>query len=316
MRLNVEPSGMRFLKKGSQTETRRTAGMKKELSVQDESARFSMDYLISVVADRYIHNESKVEYQDLYFGYVDAWASVDGNIHLFDLKTGYGSTEDHVAQQEGYALALLNGAREGAWPSVTNTKTATLHLIWEDQRRTWTWTVSYEQAKAKVMEILAKRMTPDIKPRANKNCQWCAKLTECEAVNHEVIEAVRSGLPRKFDNPDHLSRAMMVGDLATAWAADIRKLGAKHVAEGGELKDYRHSRCKGREVAPELKDAWAACKEPLEAEHGENAKDIFLTVCKVSVSKLRNLFKGKDFPVELKRGEPYTRLTCKKRLLK
>jgi len=294
--------------------------MKTELIVQDEAARFSMDYLISVVCDGYIHNESKAEYQDLYYGYVDAWASVDGHIHIFDLKTGWGSTEDHVAQQEGYALALSDGSREGKWPSVTDTKTATLHLIWEDQRRTWTWTVSYEQAKAKVMEILAKRMTPDIKPRANKNCQWCAKLTECEAVNHELMEVVKAGLPTKFDTPEELSRALMVKDLVKPWGEGLQKIAIKHHEAGGELPGWNLSKVKGREKAPPLKEAWGAVKPSLIAKHGslEAAQNEFLKCCRLVVGKFRGLDYEDNFPAEhiMERGESYYRLTCKKRLIK
>lgn len=293
--------------------------MKTELIVQDEDARFSMDYLISVVADRYIHNEFKAEYQDLYYGYVDAWASIDGQIHIFDLKTGWASNADHVAQQEGYALGLMNMAKEGKLPSVTDTNTATLHLIWEDQKRTFTWTVSYEQAKAKVMEILAMRMTPDIKPRANRNCQWCSHLNECEAVNHELMEVVKAGLPTKFDTPQDLAYALMVKDLVKPWADGIQKLAIKHIDEGGELPGWKWSKVKGREQAPELKDAWAAVKGSLETKHGkEGAKDEFLKCCKVVAGKLRGLAYEKDFPGDhiMKRGEPYYRLTCKKRLIK
>ena len=291
--------------------------MKKELSVADEAARFSLDYVISIVGENYIHNESKAEYQDLYFGFVDAWASVDGKLNIFDLKTGWGVSEDHLAQQIGYALALLDMARDGKWPSIKDHNNATMHLIWEDQRRTYSWDTTYDKAKGKVMEILAKRMTPDVKPRANKNCQWCKSLTECDAVNHEIMAVVKAGLPTKFESPEELSRAMMVGDLVSTWSKSIKELGLKHIKAGNELPNYKHSLCKGREIAPDLKDAWKACKAALEEEYGDKAKDKFLEACNVSASKLRKMFTGKDFPADkvMKRGEPFYRLTCKKKLI-
>jgi len=169
------------------------------------------------------------------------------------------------------------------------------------------------------MEILAKRMTPDIKPRANKNCQWCTHLNDCEAVNHELMEVVKAGLPTKFDTPDDLSRALMVKDLVKPWADGIQKLAIKHIEEGGELPGWKWSKVKGREQAPELKDAWGAVRESLESKHGKDgAKDEFLKCCKLVVGKFRGLDYEEQFPAEqiMKRGEPYYRLTCKKRLIK
>jgi hypothetical protein len=292
--------------------------MEHPIIVKDEAADFSCGAVNRAVGSAKVYVETKVEFQELYSGWVDAFAIRDGVIHVFDLKTGWGSDEDYTAQQEGYALGLLDMAKEGKLPDVTDTENAVMHLIWEDQRRVYTWETTYTVAKALVMEILAKRMTPDIKPRANKNCQWCEKLPNCEAVNHEILALVNSQFPTRFETPEQLSKANVIGGLLKAWADTVQKLCNKHIADGGVLPDYKHSLCKGREIAPSVKDAWAACKDSLEAEHGENAKEVFLTTCSVSAPKLRGLYKGKDFPAEsiMGRGTPYYRLTCKRKLLK
>jgi len=286
--------------------------------VEDEAAKFSIDCLNKEIGSAYIHCETLVAYEELYEGWVDAWAVKDGRLHVFDLKTGWGSDPDYAAQQEGYALAILNMAKKGMWPEIKDTDSATIHLIWEDQRRTYTWETKYDIAKALIMEILAKKMSPDSTPRANKNCQWCANLNSCEAVNHEIMEVVKAGLPTSFNSPEDLSRALMVKDLIKPWSDGIQKLAVKHIEEGGELPGWKWSKIKGREVAPELKDAWAAVRESLEVKHGDKAKDEFLKCCKVVAGKLRGLDYENEFPAEhiMKRGEPYYRLTCKKRLLK
>ena len=286
--------------------------------VADEELQFSVDTLNSIYGDGFIHCESQAGFQDLYFGHVDFHGSVDGKLHVSDLKTGWGSNEDHIAQQEGYALALLDEAREGKWPRITDHNNATLHLVWEDQKYHYSWDTTYDKAKAKIMEILAKRLTPGVKPRANKNCQWCKNLAECEAVNHEIVSIVSSGLPTKFESPEDLSKAMIIGDLVSVWSKKVKELGLAHVKDGNELPNFKHSKCRGREIAPNLKEAWLACKPALEKEYGKKAKEKFLEACTVSSSKLRKMFSGKEFPAEkiMKRGESFYRLQCKKKLIK
>lgn len=287
-------------------------------TVTDEALDYSLSILNTIYGDGYIHCESIANFGDVYFGHVDFHGVVDGRLHVADLKTGWGNNEDYIAQQEGYALALLWMAREGKWPNIKDHDTATMHLVWEDQRYHYSWETSYLEAEAKIMRIIAQRLTPGITPQPNKNCQWCKNLTECEAVNHEIVTLVSSGLPTKFETPEHLSKAMMIGDLVAAWSKNVKELGLAYIKEGNTLPDFKHSLCKGREVAPDLKDAWQACRSALEEEYGDGAKDKFLEACKVSAPKLRKLFTGKEFPAEsvMKRGEPYYRLSCKKKLLR
>jgi|15BtaG_2_1085339.scaffolds.fasta_scaffold00800_18 hypothetical protein len=298
--------------------------IKKVIRAEDENAKYSIDSLNREVGSAYIHCETEVCYDTMFYGFIDAWAVVKGKLHIFDLKTGWASTDaDHLAQQEGYALALLNMAKKGMWPEITDTDNAILHLIWEDQRRTYSWDTTYNLAKCLVMEILAKRMSPDSKPAANKNCQYCERLNSCEAVNHELMEVVKlitcEDLPTRFKSPEELSRGLMVKDIVLAWCGGMQKLGVAHVKAGGELPGWTSSLVKGREQAPDLKDAWEAVKPSLEAKHGKGgAKDEFLKCCKVVAGKLRGLDYEEDFPAEhvMKRGEPYYRLICKKRLIK
>ena len=284
----------------------------------DEAAEYSLGVLTTIFGDEYIYCETQACFGQVYCGWVDFFGVVDGRLHVADLKTGWGSNEDHLAQQEGYALGLLDMARNGELPKIKDHDNATMHLIWEDQRYHYSWDTTYEKAKGKIMEIIAKRLTPGIKPRANKNCQWCKELTSCEAVNHEIVTLVSSGLPTKFESPEQLSQAMMIGELVTTWAKNVKELGVAHIKAGNDLPNYKHSLCKGREISPELKDAWKACRGALEEEYGDGAKDKYLEACNVSASKLRKMFSGKEFPAEnvMRRGEPYYRLSCKKKLIR
>ena len=287
-------------------------------TVTDEALDYSLGVLNAIYGEEYIYCESVANFGDVYFGHVDFWGVVNGRLHIADLKTGWGNNDDYTAQQIGYALALLDMARNGKWPKIKDLKTATMHLVWEDQRYHHQWDTTYESAKAKIMEIIAKRLTPGIAPQANKNCQWCANLTGCEAVNHEIVTLVSSGLPTKFESPEQMSKAMMLGELVSSWSAKVKELGLAHIKAGNSIPDFKHTLCKGRETSPDLKEAWQACRASLEEEYGDGAKDKFLEACKVSAPKLRKLFTGKEFPAEtvMKRGEPYYRLSCKKKLLK
>jgi len=300
-----------------------------EIAELDEAGAFSIDYINSVVGSSFVFVETKAEYKDMYFGYVDAWASVEGHLHVFDLKTGWGSNPDHTAQQEGYCLALLDMAKEATLPIVgevdteqtlEDTDTATLHLIWEDQRRTYRWETTYSLAKALVMEIIAKRLAPNPTPCANKNCQYCQNLTSCEAVNHELVEVVRAGLPTNFTSPEDLAKANQLRDLFNAWGKKIHEITIAHIADGKELPGFSYTKVKGKEKAPHIKDAWAMCKEALMKMCGNEskAKDKMLEACSLSPSKFRALFKGEEFPAQsiMRRGEPYYRLITKKRTIK
>lgn len=289
--------------------------MKKET---DEALAYSLGVLNEIYGDGFIHCETQACFDDVYCGWVDFHGTVDGRLHVADLKTGWGSNDDHEAQQEGYAVALLWGAREGIWPNIKDYENATCHLIWEDQRYHHQWDVSFDKAKAKVMEIIAKRLSPSAKPKANKNCQWCKELPECDAVIHEIVQVVNEGLPTNFESPESLSKAMMVGELLTAWSKQVKELGQAFIKEGNDIPNYKKTLCKGRESNPDLKEAWAACRDSLEEEYGEGAKDKFLEACTVSASKLRKMFSGKEFPAEnvMRRGEPYYRLSCKKKLIR
>lgn len=307
---------------------------KLEIAELDEAGAFSIDYINSVVGSSFVFVETKAEYKDMYFGYVDAWASVKGHLHVFDLKTGWGSDPDHLAQQEGYCLALLDMAKESTLPvggdgdgqfpdveqTLEDTDTATLHLIWEDQRRTYRWETTYSLSKALVMEIIAKRLAPDPTPRANKNCQYCQNLTSCEAVNHELVEVVRAGLPTNFTSPEDLAKANQLRDLFNAWGKKIHEITIAHIADGGELPGFSYAKVKGKEKAPHIKDAWAMCRDALTEMCGSEAKakDKMLEACSLSPSKFRALFKGEDFPAQsiMRRGEPYYRLITKKRTIK
>ena len=316
-----------------------TVDDKLEIAELDEAGAFSIDYINSIVGSSFVFVETKAEYKDMYFGFVDAWASVEGHLHIFDLKTGWGSNPDHTAQQEGYCLALLDMAKEATLPvggatgedgddgqfpdveqTLADTDTASLHLIWETQRRTYRWETTYSLAKAIVMEILAKRLSPDPTPRANKNCQYCQNLTSCEAVNHELVEVVRAGLPTSFKSPEELAKANQLKDLFNAWGKEIHKITIAHIADGGELPGFSYTKVKGKEKAPHIKDAYAMCRDSLIEMCGSEikAKDKMLEACSLSPSKFRALFKGEEFPAEsiMRRGEPYYRLTTKKRTIK
>ena len=300
---------------------------KLEIAEIDEAGAFSIDYINSVVGGSFVFVETKAEYKDMYFGFVDAWATRDGHLHVFDLKTGWGSDPDHTAQQEGYCLALLDMAKEKTLPdgpsdldTPRDTDTATLHLIWEDQRRTYHWETTYGLAKALVMEIIAKRLAPNPTPCANKNCQYCQNLTSCEAVNHELVEVVRAGLPTSFTSPEDLAKANQLRDLFNAWGKKIHEITVAHIADGGELPGFSYTKVKGKEKAPHIKDAWAMCRDALTEMCGSEskAKDKMLEACSLSPSKFRALFKGEEFPAQsiMRRGEPYYRLITKKRTIK
>ena len=97
---------------------------------------------------------------------------------LFDVKSG--EIRNYKEQMAAYALACMHARGENGWKTV---------LLFIDKKVEVVHTFTREEAETLVRSI----RDAEEKPTTCEYCSWCAKFTECPAVDWDVLTAMSPG---------------------------------------------------------------------------------------------------------------------------
>lgn len=211
-----------------------------------------------------------------------------------DIKSGLDFKpwlHDYRGQLAGYAIARMQqmGAKEAVWA-----------IAWIKPRKMQVFKFSYEKCDAIVYAARERRRDPNAIPQVCRHCRYCARLTECPAVNPGlalVAEAdARPRLPESIlrpeliQDPAEMSRAMVFcDDVIGAWLKRLEEIKAAVVdcglamSEGNDLPFYNRIIKPGQKRIDDKDGAWTLLKDEL-------SKEAFYEGLKLSLPEL-----GKSF---------------------
>jgi hypothetical protein len=263
-----------------------------------EAVTWAAGYIRALAGELPITVEQKVSYvapdsfapsgvSEVFHGTADAIViHPPGNLaDLVDYKGG-NNERDHRPQLAGYALALLSMR--------TRLKTIRCHVLYGRGRQVDSWSLSQADAAATVLPILEARQKPNRSATPCEYCPLCAHRLTCPALTAQVelvaketnewaelAPAIRD--PASISSPIIASRALTLARFVSTWAEAVRARATELAKSGAVLPGYRLQERRG---ARELTDLDAAF-----TRSGLTPAQ-FLTACKLSISKLGEVFAG------------------------
>jgi len=239
----------------------------------DKESVACAEYIRHIANGRDIEVEKEVSLlrdgKEITFGTFDAYC--DGN--LFDLKTG-GVKRNYVPQMAVYVAALCH--RE----SIDKIE---VHLFYSAFNSVDKFTLTREEAERIAFAVIDSVTDPTRSPHTSEYCGWCARKTECTALNTMALTvADKMDLVSKYNiaeisDPVVMGQYREVADAVEHWAKAVKS----KCADFDEIQGYKKTSRRGKKSISDITGALI---------HSGLPSEQFIKACTVSYPKLKKQF--------------------------
>lgn len=250
-----------------------------------ESAKWAAEYVASVANGAKVNSETKVvDVGTGVFGYCDAWCvTADGQLCVFDYKSGARTDLDQMPQVMGYAHAILTMDELGL--ELDPSKAVACYLLYGASHEVVKSVFTYNDLALMSDVCMASCAHSGSVFNMSPACRYCKHKDTCPALGHALAEFKRNFLSDLSD----AKKYYVLSSMKSAIEAEIERLKGVAAENGGVLDDgeyrYETKTSRGKAKANDIVNLWQElCDRNVMIEQSDIMK-----ACTISKTAFRDL---------------------------